>query len=129
MDEHLSSSSASILRYQYSISVSPFENKYGRRIITSTGTNLNINNISSDTLFARGINIPSHFRIRTLDGKYITDNILMTSSTDFARKNNTDLIVADKNTPVLIEFIKITSILGNPSYNIKITKCIVAYFN
>ena len=129
VDELLSSSSASILRYQYSTSVSPFENKYGRRIITTAGTHLSIDAIPSAALFARNTDTPSHFRIRTLDGKYITDNIIMTYSADFARKINTDLIVADKATPVLIEFIKITGTIDDPSYNIKITKCIVAYFN
>lgn len=73
-------------------------------------------NISEVT---RGENIPTHFRLKTIDGFLITNDIIVGSYSLFSKNENTATIVANKNTPILVEFFN----------NDVITKVIVAYFN
>lgn len=64
---------------------------------------------------------PTHFRIKTIDGFLVTNDIIVGSHSMFSRKANTATIVADKTKPVLVEFFKDE---GNIT-----TKVFVAYFN
>jgi len=66
--------------------------------------------------------IPTHFRIRTIDGFVVTNDIIVGSYSSFSKNTNTAQIVANKTTPVIVEFF-------NNTNGKVITKCIVAYFN
>lgn len=73
-------------------------------------------NISEAT---RDGNIPTHFRLKTIDGFSITNDVVVGSFSLFSKNNNTATIIANKNTPVFVEFFN-----GDV-----ITKVFVAYFN
>lgn len=107
-------------RIKYFNSISSNDDMYKR--ITSSGENLSLWNTFTAAQYIRDGIVPTHFRLRTIEGVAITGDVLVGNYTSFARNTNTAAMVADKTTPIIVEFI-------NTSSGRIVTKCAVAYFN
>jgi len=118
--------------FSYSIdAITEFTTTRIRRFVDSTASNdlikriipidesLSLWNTFNITDVTTGGVIPTHFRVRTIDGFMVTNDIIIGSYSLFSKLANTAQIVANKTKPVLVEFFNGTVV----------TKVIVAYFN
>lgn len=131
ISENIPSTGGNVLRTRYSENPSSLVDVYKRINIISTNNNinytLNIDIPEVDTI-RNGI-VPNYFRIKTIDGIYLTEHVNVANKSSFNTRNNVTNFVADKNKPVIIEFFEQTGDAGTEDYSVKITKAFVAYFN
>jgi len=117
-----------VLRIEYSVNGGVnFVNKYKSIEHNDIGT-LSITQPENAIDIARDGVVPDKFRVRTIDGVYITDNINISAMSLFNKRSNVAGYIANKTTPVIIECFKENGIVGEPNYSLSFTKAFVAYF-
>lgn len=128
---HPLSGGGSVLRVEYSKTgpeASVFSDKY-KEIVKLPSNNLQILQPELPPILVKNGIVPNKFRLRTINGVFITNNIPIENMTDFPKRDGMGNYISDKKTPIIMECFKESGEVGTEDYDIKFTKCFVAYFN